>query len=85
MSWFKIDSRKKYRKAMRNAINIAKGEEKSITDALRVIKHFEKVNHIIFDPFNQSHLNRVRNHAADEKFFRNAKRIFRRLTNGKNN
>lgn len=42
----------------------------SKTDGLRVIKRFEKVNKIKFDPFNINHRELVIGHGMNESFFR---------------
>jgi hypothetical protein len=75
---------KRYRKLMMKAINVARTSclhvEKpcSKQSGLRVIKDFEKVNGISFDPSNQLHLGRVAGMAHHSNFLRRAKRIIRR-------
>ncbi len=62
------------RHAMLKAIKIAAGGA-SITDGLRVIRRFERVNNIKFNPFSVFHINMVRGHGDDEQFFRRVNKI----------
>ncbi len=54
----------------RNGIYISKPPR---TYGLRVIKTFEDVNGIKFDPFDDSHVDRIRGMANYEWFFRSVK------------
>lgn len=65
----------RYVRAMLKSIEYARektmhANRMSKTDGLRVIKRFEKVNGIAFDPFNPMHNNIIYGCANDESFFR---------------
>ncbi len=73
---------RKYKKAMLKAIDIARSVSNGIdvkkyskTDGFRVIKRFEAVNDISFDPFDSSHLRMITGKANHERFFRMSKYI----------
>lgn len=76
-------SRKKYVKAMLKAIDAARSESSgpkrkfSKTDGLRVIKRFEKVNNIAFDPFNIHHVDIVSGWGWNESMLRSLKKFFK--------
>ncbi len=50
-----------------------KDEKVSKTFGLRAIKRFEKVNNVIFDPFNQWHVLKITCNGPHERFFRRMK------------
>jgi hypothetical protein len=71
----KMLARKKYVKAMLNAIEYARKNvfDKNLsskTDALRVIRRFEKVNNCVFNPFDKIHLEYIAGCGTHENFFR---------------
>jgi len=73
-------NRRKYVRAMLKAINKARqnhfeGESASKTDGLRVIRRFEKVNKIKFDPFNSLHIDAISGWGKYEGFFRAIKNL----------
>jgi hypothetical protein len=74
-----MSSRERYVKAMLKAIDEARrcgwygGVTESKTDGLRVIRRFEKVNSINFDPFDSAHIDMVSGCAEYENFFRKAR------------
>lgn len=78
-----MSPKERYIYAMLNAINYARqpvwiGENcQSMTDGLRVIKRFEKVNNTRFDPFNSEHVDAVTGYASCESFLRKTKRIYK--------
>lgn len=64
-----------YVRAMFKSIECARDKKMhanrmSKTDGLRVIKRFERVNRIAFDPFNATHNDTIYGCANDESFFR---------------
>lgn len=77
---FFLPQPKKYTYAMMNAIDLARkptkfelqfsGSMQSRTNGLRVIRRFEKVNKIPFNPLNDRHLKLVEGNAGHEAFFR---------------
>lgn len=73
---------RQYKKAMLKAIDKARSVYDGIsthmyskTDGLRVIRRFEKVNSINFDPLNSTHLRMIQGNARHERFFRMARYI----------
>ena len=77
---------KRYLRAMLRAIDLARkpdtfwdGKRYSKTYGLRVIKTFERVNGVPFDPFNGEHLSLIEGNAHHEHFFRTGKQLFKRL------
>ena len=65
--------RRKYVRQMMKALRLAQTDwltkgRHSKTDALRVIKRFEEVNGIAFDPCNDSHLRMITSRASHEHF-----------------
>lgn len=79
-----INKRNSYIKAMLKAINLARSEsslnpKSSMTDGLRVIRRFEKINNIKFDPFNKTHLNKIAYNGSHESFFRSMKILFKNM------
>jgi len=72
---------KRYIKAMLKAIDVARSEhdrKSSKTDGLRVIKRFELVNQVSFDPLDKSHLQMISGNASNERFFRMAGYVLKR-------
>ncbi len=69
--WF-LSETKKYNYAMLKAIDKARsGTPKySKTDGLRVIKRFEKVNNVKFDPYSSTEVMIITGRAKWEFFFR---------------
>jgi hypothetical protein len=74
----------RYKKAMLKAIDRARQvsngiDTKLLTKAngLRVIRRFEDVNSIDFDPFDSTHLRMITGMARHERFFRKAGYICR--------
>lgn len=67
-----MNTRRLYLKAIR----LAAGRE-SMTDGLRVIKRFERVNNVEFNPRNRQHLDTVKNNGQHENFFRRARKAFK--------
>lgn len=65
----------RYKPAMIKAIKLA-GSSK--TDGLRVIRLFEKMNGVRFDPFDNSHLNLISGMGHHESFFRQANILFKK-------
>ena len=63
---------KKYVRSMMMAIEWAKGSSTK-TNGLRVIRRFENVNNVEFDPSNRSHQLLVCGHGDTEEFFRSVK------------
>jgi len=65
-----------YRYKMLKAIDLARqpiwdfNKLESKTNGLRVIKRFERVNKVKFDPFNNDHLDLIYGNASNESFFR---------------
>ena len=79
-----INERKKHVKAMMRAIKYAttpanKDKRESKTNGLRVIRRFESVNNIKFDPANRSHLDYIYGCAHIEGFLRKAKLILSKI------
>jgi len=75
-----LRKRKKYVRGMMKAIESARKPKAcyvnnnfSKTDALRVIKRFEKVNKMQFDPYDKRQIACISGKARYESFFRNAK------------
>ena len=70
-----------YKYKMIMAINIARkpnsydGNKESMTNGLRVIRRFEIVNNIDFDPFDKTHLSMIYGNAVHESFFRSLNKI----------
>ena len=64
----------KYQRAMLKAIRGAAGDS-SMTDGLRVINRFERVNRVSFNPFDRLHCDLVYNCGGYESFFRQAKKV----------
>lgn len=69
-----------YVRAMLKSIEYARAKTMHVnrmskTNGLRVIKRFEKVNGIAFDPFNSIHNDIIYGCANDEAFFRGIKLI----------
>ena len=78
-----IDPRKRYVRAMMSAIRKAAktsdwwgGVDASKTNGLRVIKTFEKVNGIPFDPFDPAHIRLIEGNGHHEEFFRKMRMLF---------
>lgn len=72
--------RRRYVAAMMQGIGMASapcfiGGKSSKTDGLRVIRRFERVNGVAFDPRNSSHVSAVAGNGHNENFFRRAKRV----------
>lgn len=72
--------RRRYVAEMMQAIDMAStsyflGGKSSKTDGLRVIRRFEKINGIAFDPKNSGHLSVVSGNGHNENFFRREKRV----------
>jgi hypothetical protein len=68
---------------MMRSIEIARNDpmlEKrpSKTNGLRVIKTFERVNGMAFDPFDKSHRRMIAGHAGHEAFFRMMRLFFKK-------
>ena len=78
-----LSKEKRYKAAMMRAIDIARDPivdfyvMQSKTDGLRVIRTFEDVNNITFDPFNRRHLDCIRGKAVHENFIRRARRVLK--------
>lgn len=75
-----LSERQRHVKAMMKAIDIARtsyflGGKASLTDGLRVIRRFEKVNSIKFDPSNSAHLSAISGNGHNENFFRKARKV----------
>lgn len=67
---------------MIKAIDVARSEsfaspKSTMTNGLRVIRRFEKVNGIEFNPRDSLHISFVRRMGCHEDFFRTAKRVLR--------
>lgn len=76
-----------YRKAMMAAVREAakpsvlfKGS--SLTNAMRAIRTFERVNGLPFDPYDDRHLDTVRSMGVHEQIFRRVDRIMARFPHG---
>jgi hypothetical protein len=74
--------RRRYVFAMMRAIgkaqyNVWGGPRSTRTDGLRVIRTFERVNKIPFDPFDHYHVDLIKGWGHHEGFFRAAKRILK--------
>lgn len=74
-------ARRKYAKAMLAAIDKARYTNSnrsycSKTDGLRVIRRFEEVNNIAFDPFNPHHVDMVSGWGWNENMLRALKKVF---------
>ena len=72
----------RYVRAMMKAIklsckDILTGRVTSKTYGLRCIRTFERVNDVVFDPFDKSHVDCISGMANHEEFFRKAKRILK--------
>ena len=73
-----FDKRWRYVRAMMKAIDKARTpvficeKQESKTNGLRVIKRFERINGLKFDPFNKDHVGAVYGNASHESFFRKA-------------
>ena len=76
--------RRRYVRAMMRAISLAQGSvwsddvRVSRTHGLRVIRSFERVNKIPFDPFDHSHVHLIEGMGHHEHFFRDARLMFRK-------
>lgn len=75
-----LSERQRHVKAMMKAIDIARisyflGGKSSKTDGLRVIRRFERVNGVVFDPNNSNHLSVVSGNGHNENFFRKARMV----------
>jgi hypothetical protein len=73
-----------YRRAMFRAIRIAcydplSKRKPSKTYGLRTIKSFERVNGMKFNPFNETHIDRIAGMASHEALFRAANKTIREL------
>ena len=77
--------RRKYVRAMLKAIRAARknywmgNDDASMTDGLRVIRRFEKVNGFAFDPFNKGHVDTVRGWGWNERAIINIEAVYRRM------
>lgn len=71
--------RRRYVDGMTRAISVACCNGGSRTCGLRVIRRFEKVNGITFDPSNYRHLEMIRGNAEYEEFFRRMHAVFRKM------
>lgn len=63
------------RRKMLNAIKIAAGNS-TMSNGLRAIRRFERINKIDFNPYNKSHISTVINCGEHEWFFRKVRTIF---------
>jgi hypothetical protein len=76
-----VGERQHYVKGMMRAIDKARNpsliydKRFSKTDGLRVIRSFERVNEIPFDPYNKTHLLYISRMAGHEHFFRRFKKV----------
>ena len=79
-------ARRRYVKAMLKAIKKARhncwdeDNPAPMTDGLRVIRTFERVNGIKFDPFDEQHVYMVSSWGWAERSFRSLKRSFKRMS-----
>jgi hypothetical protein len=76
-------NRRRYVFAMMRAIhkatyNVWGGPRSSKTDGLRVIRSFERINKIPFDPFDHYHVHIVNGNGRHEHFFRMTRLMFQR-------
>jgi len=82
-AWKERRKRRKYVRAMFKAIEAARrpgrlfrnADRGSVADGLRVIKDFERVNEIKFDPFDSYHVDKISGMATHKNFFRRARQI----------
>lgn len=66
---------RKYRREMLRAIREAAGDS-TMTNGLRVIRRFEEINNVQFDPFNRQHRSIIVNCGVHEEFFRAIRKAF---------
>lgn len=70
--WFYVSGMMKaIKQAQYNVWN--KDKPASKTNGLRVIRRFEKINQIEFDPYDNFHVKTISGHGTDEAHFRRVK------------
>ena len=74
---------KRYTYAMIKCIDKARNsafigdQRQSKTDGLRAVRRFERVNKIVFNPFNKEHSKLIAGNASNEAFFRKARYVLK--------